>query len=62
MTKEQARERAEYIVYVHCVLQDILDRCKMAGIPTHTPKGKQRPREILEDELIEYYTKRSTTE
>ena len=57
MTKEEAKARAEEIVYVYCNLGDILYRCKIAGIETHTPKGKQRSRGTLETELIEYYTK-----
>jgi hypothetical protein len=56
MTREEARARAEEIVYVYCNLGDILCRCERAGIPTHTPKGKQRSRTELETELIEHYT------
>ena len=53
---EEARERAERLVYCDCNLGDILARCEMAGIKTHTPKGKQRSRTDLENELIEHYT------
>lgn len=56
MTREEARARAEEIVYVRCTLGDILYRCEMAGIKTHTTKGKRRSRCDLESELIEYYT------
>lgn len=56
MTREEARARAEEIVYVYCTLGDILDRCEVAGIKTHTPKGKRKSRPTLETELIEYYT------
>lgn len=62
MTQEQAKERAEEIVYVYCTLGDILHRCEMAGIPTCTPKGKRRSRTDLEQDLIEHYTKQYTTE
>lgn len=57
MTREQAKERAEEIVYVYCTLGDILYRCEVAGIPTHTPRGKRRSRTDLEQDLIEHYTK-----
>lgn len=57
MTREEARKRAEYIVYVQCTLPDIVDRCEFADIKTHTPKGKLRSRSVLEKELIEHYTK-----
>jgi hypothetical protein len=56
MTREEARARAEEIVYVYCNLGDILCRCERVGIKTHTPKGKQRSRKDLETELIEHYT------
>ena len=56
MTREEAKERAEQFVYCDCTLGDILYHCQMAGIPTHTPKGKQRSRADLETELIEHYT------
>ena len=56
MTREQAKERAEEIVYVYCTLGDILCRCERAGIPTHTPRGKRRSRTDLEQDLIEHYT------
>lgn len=62
MTREEAKKRAEEIVYIRCTLGDILYRCEMAGIKTHTPKGKQRSRATLETELIEYYTNSYTTE
>ncbi len=62
MTREQAKERAEEIVYVNCTLGDILYRCEIAGIPTYTQKGKQRSRTDLEQDLIEHYTKQYTTE
>lgn len=55
MTREEARKRAEYIVYVQCTLPDIVARCEMSDIPTHTPKGKLRSRSVLEKELIEDY-------
>jgi hypothetical protein len=56
MTREEAKARAEEIVYVYCNLGDILARCERAGIKTHTPNGKQRSRTDLETELIEHYT------
>ena len=56
MTREEARKRAEHVVYVRCTLQDIIDRCERADIKTHTPKGKLRNRCTLEKELIEHYT------
>lgn len=56
MTIEEAKARAEQIVYVHCNLGDILCRCESAGIKTHTQNGKQRSRTDLETELIEHYT------
>ena len=56
MTREEARARAEKIVYVYCNLGDILCRCERAGIKTHTQNGKQRSRTDLETELIEHYT------
>jgi hypothetical protein len=56
MTREEARKRAEYVVYVQCTLPDIVDRCEFADIKTHTPKGKLRSRSALEKELIEHYT------
>ena len=56
MTREEARKRAEYVVYVRCTLQDIIDRCELEDIKTHTPKGKFRSRKVLEKELIEHYT------
>ena len=59
MTREEARERAEQFVYCDCTLGDILYRCQMAGIPTHTANGKQRSRTDLETELIEHYTARA---
>lgn len=62
MTQKEAKERAEEIVFVYCTLGDILRRCEAAGIPTHTPKGKQRSRTDLEEELIAHYTKVYTTE
>ena len=62
MTREQAKARAEEIVYVYCTLGDILRRCEFARIKTHTPKGKRRSRADLETELIEHYTKMYTTE
>lgn len=55
MTREEARERAEEIVFVYCTLGDILYRCQMAGIKTHTSKGKQKSRCELETALINYY-------
>jgi hypothetical protein len=62
MTREQAQEKAEYIVYCHCNLGDLIDRCRLAGFNPYYPSGRQKPRHILEDFLIELYTKRNTTE
>ena len=56
MTREEARKRAEYLVYVQCTFPDIVDRCEFADIKTHTPKGRLRSRSVLEKELIEHYT------
>jgi hypothetical protein len=56
MTREEAKEIAEQFVYCDCTLGDILYHCQMAGIKTHTPKGKQKSRCELETALIEYYT------
>lgn len=56
MTREEARARAEEIIYCYCTLGDILYRCQMAGIKTHTPKGKQISRSTLEEKLIDFYT------
>lgn len=57
MTKEEAKAKAEEIVFVYCTLGDILYRCQIAGIKTHTVKGKQKSRCELETALINYYTK-----
>lgn len=62
MTQKEAKERAEEIVFVYSNLCDIFRRCDMAGIPTHTKKGKPRSRTELEEELITHYTKLYTTE
>ena len=56
MTREEARAQAEKIVYVYSTLGDILYRCEMAGIKTHTPKGKRISRTLLEEKLIDFYT------
>jgi hypothetical protein len=56
MTRQEARARAEQFVYCDCTLGDILYHCQMAGIKTHTPKGKQKSRCELETALIDYYT------
>lgn len=56
MTREQAKKRAEEIVYVYCTLGDIIARCQSAGIKTHTPNGRRRSRTDLEQDLIEHYT------
>ena len=57
MTIEEAKSKAEQIVFVYCTLGDILYRCEIAGIKTHNPKGKQKSRCELEIALIDYYTK-----
>ena len=56
MTKKEFRENIEAFIYCDCTLGDILYHCQMAGIKTHTPKGKQKSRCELETALIEYYT------
>lgn len=62
MTRAEARARAEEIVYVGCVYSDILRRCTQAGISVFTSTGKLRNRPDLEDDLINYYTNRYSTE
>ena len=62
MTRAEARARAEELVYVGCVYSDILRRCEQAGIPIFTSRGKLRNRPYLEDDLINYYTNRYSTE
>lgn len=62
MTRAEARARAEEIVYVGCVYSDILRRCMQANIPIFTSRGKLRPRPDLEEELINYYTNRYSSE
>ena len=61
MTKEEAKKWAEAFVYCDCNLGDILFHCRMAGISTHSPKGKQKPRSVHEEKLIEHYTKELST-
>ena len=61
MTYEQAKARAEEIVYIRCTLGDILQRCERAGIKTHTPKGKRISRVTLEEQLIKHYIEMYTT-
>ena len=56
MNRDQARNKAEEIVFVYCTLGDILYRCEIAGIPTYTRNGRRRSRTDLENELIEHYT------
>ena len=56
MTRSEAMARAEEIVYVRCTLGDIIERCEILGIPTHTKRGKLRSRSDLEEELIKRYT------
>ena len=62
MTKEEAKKKAEEVVYVWCTLPDIISRCEFAGIETHTKGGRRVARCVLEEKLITHYTEKWATE
>lgn len=53
MTYEEARKKAEEIVYCDLTLGCILYDCEKRGIPTHDKRGRQINRCNLEQKLIE---------
>lgn len=57
MTIEEAKKKAEEIVFVNYTLGDIIYYCEFYGIRTHTKNGKVRSRCTLEKALIEKMTK-----
>ena len=61
MTKDEAKKWAQSFVYCDCTLGDILYHCQMAGISIRSPKGKLKSRSVLEQKLIEHYTKQLST-
>ena len=58
MTRQEAKQRAELVVYADYSLGDILYHCHCAGIKTADEKGIRRDRSELEEELIEHYIKK----
>lgn len=57
MTYEEAKKKAEEIVYCDLTLGCILYDCEKRGIPTYDKKGKQISRCILEQKLIDAMAK-----
>ena len=57
MTREEARARATEFVFVSLNFGEIMRRCELAGIPTHTKNGRRIDRSVLELKLIEHYAK-----
>lgn len=51
-TASEACEGAKTVVFVYCVLESIISRCRTYGIQTHTKSGKMKNRSELEIKLI----------
>lgn len=51
-TALESCEEAKTVVFVYCVLESIIQRCRIFGIQTHSNAGKLKSRTELEIKLI----------
>ena len=52
MNHEEAIKKAQELVFVYFTMPDIINNCKLLGIPTIRKNGRLRDRAELEQELI----------